>query len=279
MRLTLLSLLLLLLCTCASAQIPYLQLSPYSKTELKAATTDIEFAYARPSMRGRKIFGGLEPWNVVWRGGANRNPRLTVSQDFFLGDIRVKAGAYTLFLKPAPEKWTVYLYDEVDQYGVPEEWDETKVVASITRKPEQLLRPIETLRYSFEEISNDHFTIVMEWETTRIVIPFKLTTAEQMEAKIAKTLNGPDAGDYSNAGLYALRDSKDFEQAVAWFDKAIEIDDTPSYWEHLFRALALEKLGRKEEARKGAERALKYAQESGIDYGQRESKALLERLK
>ncbi len=277
MRLPILSLL-LLLCTCSSAQIPYLQLSPYSKTELKAATTDIEFAYARPSMRGRKIFGGLEPWNVVWRGGANRNPRLTVSEDFFLGDTRVKAGAYTLFLKPTPTQWTAYLYDEVDQYGVPEKWDETKILATITLQPEQLQRPIETLRYTFEEISNDHFTIVMEWENTRIVVPFKLTTEEQMQAKIAKTLSGPDSGDYSNAGMHALRGSKDYEQAVAWFDKAIELDETPSYWEHLFRAQALEKLGRKEAARKGAERALKLAQESKSNYGQSESKAILERL-
>lgn len=279
MRLLFIALLASLLCTGVRAQIPYLHLSPFTTTEMTIATTDIEFSYGRPSLRGRKIFGGLEPYDLVWRGGANRNPRLVMSKDFFLGDQRVKAGSYTVFSKPNPQEWTVYLYDEVNKFGAPEQWDETKVVASIKVKPAALPRPIETLHYTFEEISNDHFTLVMEWETTRIVIPFRLSTAEQMAAKIAKTLNGPGSAEYSNAGMYALRDSKDYEQALAWFDKAIELDDTPSYWEHLFRAQALEKLGRKQEAIAGATRAFTLAKESGSNYGASESEALLARLK
>jgi tetratricopeptide (TPR) repeat protein len=243
------------------------------------ATTDIEFSYGRPSMRGRKIFGELEPYDVIWRGGANRNPRLVMSKDFLLGDQKVKAGSYTLFSKPNLEEWTVYLYDEINQYGAPETWDEAKVVASINVKPLTLPRPIETLHYTFEEISNDHFTLVLEWETTRVVIPFKLTTREQMGSKIAKALSGPNSSDYSNAGMYALRDGKDYEQAIKWFDKAIELDDTPGYWEHLFRAQALELLGRKKEAIAGATRALAFAKQSNSDYGVNESEAIIARLK
>lgn len=279
MRLTFIALLTGLLCTSVRAQIPYLHLSPFTTTEMTIATTDIELSYGRPSLRGRKIFGGLEPYDVVWRGGANRNPRLVMSKDFFLGDQRVKAGSYTLFSKPNPAEWTVYLYDEINKYGTPQQWDETKVVAVLKVKPAALPHPIETLHYTFEEISNDHFTLVMEWETTRVVIPFRLSTSEQMNASILKTLNGPNAADYSNAGMYALRDTKDYEQAISWFDQAIKLDDTPSYWEHLFRAQAFEKLGRKEEAVAGATRALALAKEQESNYGTAESEALLARLR
>lgn len=267
------------LCTCVSAQIPYLHLSPFTTTEITVATTTIELSYGRPSMRGRQIFGGLEPWNIVWRGGANRNPKLVMSEDFYLGDTRVKAGAYTLFSRPNPEEWTVYLYDEINQYGAPPEWEEDKILASVSLKPEVLPRPLETLRYSFEEISNDHFTLVLEWETTRVVIPFRLTTKELMDNRISRTLSGPSSGDYNNAAMYALRDGKDYEQAVAWFDKAIKLDDKPGYWEHLFRGQALEKLGRLEDAAKAARHALALAQKSNSDYGVTESKALLARIK
>lgn len=273
------TLLLTFLCTCVSAQIPFLHLSPFNTTDITIATTKIELSYGRPSMRGRKIFGGLEPWDVVWRGGANRNPKLVMSEDFYLGDTRVKAGAYTLFSRPNPEEWTVYLYDEINQYGVPPNWEEDKILASVSVKPETLARPLETLRYSFEEISNDHFTLVLEWETSRIVIPFRLTTKELMGNKIAETLSGPDANDYSNAALYALRDSRDYEQSVAWFDKAIELDEKPSYWEHLFRGQALEKLGRLEDAAKAARYALELAEKINSNYGVTESKALLARIK
>ena len=279
MRTPTLLLLFTLLCTCVRAQIPGLKLSPYSTTETKLATTQIEFTYARPSMRGRKIFGGLEPYGKIWRGGANRNPRLVVDKDFYLGDNRVEAGSYTLFFKPDASRWTVYLYTEVDQYGAPELWDEAKVAASIQVTPDALTDPIETLGYSFEEVSNDHFTIVMRWEHTKVTIPFKLTTSEEMESLITKTLGGPDRNDYSSAALYALRDTKDYEQAIRWFDKAMALGEKPRYWEPLHRAQALEKLGRTDEAIVGATNALKLARQVESEYGIGESEALLARLK
>ncbi|MEM9931881.1 MAG: DUF2911 domain-containing protein, partial [Bacteroidota bacterium] len=186
--------------------------------------------------------------------------------------------SYTIFLKPNPEEWTVYVYDEINQFGAPDAWDENKVVASLKIKPVALPKPLETLRYTFEEISNDHFTLVMEWETTRIVIPFQLNTKTLMARTIEQTLSGPQSRDYANAGIYALRDSKDYEQAIAWFDKAIELDKTPSYWEHLHRARALEKLGRKEEAIAGAKRALELALKSNSSYGKAWSEELLAQL-
>ncbi len=270
---------LFLLCTCGRAQVPYLHLSPFVTTSFTVATTDVEFSYGRPSMRGRKIFGGLEPWNVIWRSGANRNPRLVMSQDFFFGNTPVKAGAYTLFTKPNPEQWEVFLYDEVDQFGVPEHWQDEKVVARITLKPNTLSSPRETLLYAFETLTNDQMTLVLEWELTRIVIPIGLTTAAQMEKKIATTLAGPDAAAYSNAAIYYFRNGKDLNQALAWLDEAIKLDTTPSYWEHLFRALVLEKLGRLPEAAAAAELCLTLAQQSTSSYGIHESTALLQRLK
>lgn len=271
-------LLILFLCTCVRAQIPYLQLSHATTINLKVATTDVEFVYTRPSLRGRTIFGGLEPWDVIWRGGANRNPRLTMSEDFYLGDTRVKAGSYTLFSKPNPDRWTVFLYTETGQYGVPEEWDEARVVATATIIPEQLPRPRETLRYAFGEVTNDKLTLEMEWETTRITIPIRLTTRELMENSIRNTLSGPGSGAYSNAAMYYLRDEVDLAQALAWFDLAIAIGDSPSYWNHLFRAQTLEKMARKEEAKAGARKSMELATASGSEYGITESKAILTRL-
>ncbi|WP_020567549.1 DUF2911 domain-containing protein [Neolewinella persica] len=270
--------LLTFLCTCVRAQIPYLHLSPFTTTEITIAATEIELSYGRPSMRGRKIFGGLEPWGKIWRGGANRNPRLVISKPITFGDTLVKTGSYTLFSKPGEKKWTVYLYDEVNKYGAPDEWDEKKVVATLVVNREVLAKPIETLSYSFEEISNDHFTLAMEWENTRIVIPFGLQTKVFMNEAIAKTLAGPNSADYSNAAMYELRDGKNYVQALAWFDKAIELDDTPSYWEHLFRAQTLVKLGRLDEARAGAQRSLEMAKKINSEYGTAESLAILDAL-
>ncbi|MFT7121781.1 MAG: tetratricopeptide (TPR) repeat protein [Neolewinella sp.] len=104
------------------------------------------------------------------------------------------------------------------------------------------------------------------------------TTEEQMQKLITKTLDGPDSGDYSNAGMYALR-SDNLQSAVNCFDPAIEEDESPSCWEHLFRAKALAKLGKTAEAMLGAEKCLELATKSDSEYGMTEGKALLDSLR
>ena len=54
-----------------NAQIETPAPSPSQKIEQKVGLTDVTIAYSRPSMKGRKIFGGLEQYGKVWRTGAN----------------------------------------------------------------------------------------------------------------------------------------------------------------------------------------------------------------
>src|SRR5438034_190360 len=44
--------------------------SPTATYKQRVGVTDIEIVYSRPGVKGRKIFGGLEPYGVVWRTGA-----------------------------------------------------------------------------------------------------------------------------------------------------------------------------------------------------------------
>ena len=43
------------------------QQSPAAQTSVAIAGKTIRIDYSAPSMRGRKIFGGLEPYGRVWR--------------------------------------------------------------------------------------------------------------------------------------------------------------------------------------------------------------------
>ena len=53
--------------------------------------------YSRPSMRGRKIFGGLVPYGQVWRTGANSATSLKTTANLTIGGASVPAGNYTLY--------------------------------------------------------------------------------------------------------------------------------------------------------------------------------------
>ena len=45
--------------------------SPTQTIKQDFALGSIELTYSRPSIKGRKIFGDLVPYNAVWRTGAN----------------------------------------------------------------------------------------------------------------------------------------------------------------------------------------------------------------
>ena len=68
--------------------------------------------------KGREIFGGLVPYNEVWRTGANEATTLTVNKDIKFGDQRLPAGTYSLWTIPQQTQWTVILNSEIPGWGV-----------------------------------------------------------------------------------------------------------------------------------------------------------------
>src|SRR5690242_21419116 len=60
-------------------------------------------------MRGRKIFGGVVPWNQVWRTGANAATRFTTSAELVIGGVTIPKGSYTLWTLPSPAGWKLIL--------------------------------------------------------------------------------------------------------------------------------------------------------------------------
>lgn len=86
------------------------QLSPADSVRADLGGAAIAIDYSRPSMRGRKIFGGDPvPWGKVWRTGANFATRFTTSADLVIGGQTVPAGTYTLWTLPTPTGWKLII--------------------------------------------------------------------------------------------------------------------------------------------------------------------------
>jgi len=47
--------------------------SQHAQITQKIGITNITINYHRPLVKGRKVFGGLQPYGQVWRAGANEN--------------------------------------------------------------------------------------------------------------------------------------------------------------------------------------------------------------
>lgn len=79
---------------------------------------NISVTYSAPSKKGREIFGGLVPYDQVWRTGANNATEITFAKDGSIGGTPVKAGTYSLFTIPKKEgDWTVILNPTLGQWG------------------------------------------------------------------------------------------------------------------------------------------------------------------
>ena len=63
------------------------------------------------------------------------------------------------------------------------------------------------------------------------------------------------------SAMYYVDNSKDLNKAVTWFDKAIE-QNPKSFNAYYQKANALAKLGKKEEARKAANKSLELAKDA-----------------
>lgn len=140
-------------------------LSPRAKAELGNVSVD----YGQPSKRGRVIFGGLEPYGQVWRTGANEATVITFKKDGTFAGKPVKAGKYTLYTIPNPDKWEIILNSKLSQWGA---YDYEKIkehdVLHVTVPAKKISEVVEKFTISLKADA-----MILEWDQTQVAIPIK----------------------------------------------------------------------------------------------------------
>src|SRR5438046_3691866 len=66
----------------------------------RVGLTDVTIAYSRPGVKGRVIWGGLVPYDKVWRTGANEATTIAFSEDVKINEQNLPAGTYSLHTIP-----------------------------------------------------------------------------------------------------------------------------------------------------------------------------------
>ena len=251
--------------------------SPFQTISQKVGLTDITLEYSRPSMKERKIFGGLVPYNEIWRTGANASTKITFSDAVEIGGKTLKAGSYAIYTKPGPQNWEVYFYSDADNWGTPQNWDESKVAATVKAAVMPLPMKIETLTMSFDDLSNDSASLGLIWEDVYVAVPIKTFTDKMVSASIDQVMSGPSPDDYYRAAVYYLESGKDMNQAKKWIDKAIEKREQPAFWYHRQQSLIYAKAGDKKGAIEAAKKSLELAKAAdNSDYIALNTKSLKE---
>ena len=128
----------------------------------------VRITYSSPGVKNRDIWGGLVPYDEIWRTGANEATILACDNALNIEGKRLEAGKYALFTIPGKEVWTIILNRTHDQWGA-SKYDALQDAARVTVKPRQT-EHAERLTFSFEELDTRNATLVMRWDKTAIPI-------------------------------------------------------------------------------------------------------------
>ena len=120
--------------------------SPRDSTSGKIGKATVSINYGSPSVRARKIWGDLVPYNKVWRAGANEATTLTSSQPLTVGGKNLPAGTYGLFVIPEEKEWTIIFNKTAKQWGA-YEYKEKDDVLRVTVKANKSAAMNERLLY------------------------------------------------------------------------------------------------------------------------------------
>ena len=244
------------------AQIKTPQASPRAILSQMVGLTEVELNYSRPGAKGRPVFGNLVPFGKLWRMGANENTTISFSDDVIIDGKTLKKGKYALYSVPRIESWDIIFYTSTDNWGLPQEFDETKVALRTTVKEEALSKPVESLTINISGLDTSSAYLEIFWENSFVALKFEVPTQKTAMASIEKVLNGPSANDYYSAANFLFQSNTDIAKSLVYVNKSLELSKDKPFWFLRLKSLIQAKQGDKSGAIETAKLSLEAAEEA-----------------
>jgi hypothetical protein len=161
---------LLLSLTATAQKKPEPLASPRDSVSGVVAGSHISINYGSPGVKGRKIWGGLVPYNKIWRTGANPATVFKTSKNIKVEGKLLHAGKYSLFTIPGEKEWTIIFNSETGQWGIKDDYtandDPKKDVLKVKVKPMKANSPSERMKFKIDK------GFVLVWE--KLAVPVKI---------------------------------------------------------------------------------------------------------
>jgi hypothetical protein len=252
-----------LIATSALAQVRTPRPSPSATLTQTVGVTDVTIKYSRPGVKGRTIWGGLVPFDKVWRTGANEATTISFSEDVTVNGQKLAKGTYSLHTTPGQSSWKIHFNSVADQWGS-YSYDPAKDVVVVTATPAAAPH-MEWMAFEVPELSTDKATFVLRWE--KVAVPFTVDTAatSKVMAQLRSALNPDWRAPFMAANFAFENKGAATDQEISdWLDKSLAVNENISnLW---LKARFLERLGKKQEAIKAAEEAIAKATPQQADF-------------
>lgn len=145
--------------------------SPQAEVKFPFGRDTIRLHYGRPFKRGRVVFGGIVPYDSIWRTGANDPTEIDLPFDIQFGQINVPKGRYSIYTVPRKGDWTLIFNTDLQQW--PTDPNRSKDLALIPMKwraPKQ-----QTDQFTIDiEVLKDGGVIKFTWDQTEAFAPFRI---------------------------------------------------------------------------------------------------------
>ncbi|MES2777933.1 MAG: DUF2911 domain-containing protein [Bacteroidota bacterium] len=147
--------------------------SPRGVPAFAIANDTIRLSYGRPFKRGRKIFGGIVPYDSIWRTGANDLTKLSLPYDVQFGKTTIPKGEYALYTIPRAEGWSLVFNTDFKKW--PTEPNRSKDFAMVPLQVRKAMQPTEQFTIAIDP-ENDGGLIKFTWDETEAFAPFRVVS-------------------------------------------------------------------------------------------------------
>jgi hypothetical protein len=145
------------------------QKSPDVSTTGTINSANITITYGSPLVKGRQIWGGLVPYDKVWRAGANFATVIQTDKDLKVEGKPLPAGKYSIYAIPGEKEWTIIFNSVTGQWGITRQGETTrdpaKDVLTVVVKPKKSASMYESMKY---EITPKGISLI--WENLEVPI-------------------------------------------------------------------------------------------------------------
>lgn len=246
----------------AAAQVKLPAPSPTQTINQDFGMSSIELTYSRPSLKGRKMIGNADPYNVVWRTGANAATRIRFNDPVDILGNKVDTGTYVIYTIPQKDgDWTFILNRGINNWGVDGYKQSEDVFRGKVRTAYDLPK-LETFTMVFSDLKPESCQLRIMWDNFALFVPIKTDVKEKVRAQIEAGMKTDKQPYWQAAQFYAEYDRNNVK-ALDMINKAIaqNIKSNPFYMVH-YKAKIQKDLGDKAGAIASANESIRMAKEA-----------------
>jgi hypothetical protein len=190
--------------------------SPACTLKQRVGLTDITIVYSRPGVKDRTIFGGVVPYDTVWR-------KITFSTDVKFEGNDIPAGSYSLFTIPGTDEWTIIINKDANQFGA-FQYNSNDDLVRFTVTPRTFGTSIDAFTIEFNRIRDDSAILNLVWDTTVVPIHLQVDVVSKVVPQIEAAMAAPGKktdGFYFQAAQFYYDHNQDLSKALDWVNAGL----------------------------------------------------------